>query len=79
MSSLKINSKWVEVRLTGSIIGRTERQRATVRGLGLHRIGSRSRLQLTPEVRGMINKVIFLVDVKDAEPKPKAKATDTKS
>ena len=75
MTSLTSNSKWVEVRLTGSIIGRTERQRATVRGLGLHRIGSRSRLKLTPQVRGMINKVIFLVDVKDAD----ADATDTKS
>jgi large subunit ribosomal protein L30 len=34
-----------------------------VRGLGLRKIGSTSELQDTPAVRGMINKISYLVKV----------------
>jgi large subunit ribosomal protein L30 len=37
--------------------------RATVRGLGLRRMNSESVLEDTPAVRGMINKVSYLVKV----------------
>ena len=37
--------------------------RATVRGLGLRRLNSVSTLEDTPAVRGMINKVAYLVQV----------------
>lgn len=56
-------SKQIKVKLVKSIIGTRESQRATVRGLGLRRLNSVSTLQDTPAVRGMINKVSFLVQV----------------
>ena len=53
----------VKVQLVRSPIGCKESHRATVRGLGLRRIGSQSELQDTPAVRGMINKISYLVKV----------------
>jgi ribosomal protein L30 len=44
-----------------SPIGTKESHRATVRGLGLRKLNSTSELQDTPEVRGMINKISYLV------------------
>lgn len=49
-----------------SQIGYDRRQRATLRGLGLRRIGQRIELEDTPSVRGMIRKVRHLVVVEDA-------------
>ena len=49
---------------TGSPIRRTKDQRATLRGLGLDRIGRQSVLEDTPSVRGMIAKVAHMVEVK---------------
>jgi len=46
-----------------SLIGTRESHRATVRGLGLGRLNSVSELQDSPAVRGMINKVSYLVKV----------------
>jgi large subunit ribosomal protein L30 len=40
-----------------------ESHRATVRGLGLRKLNSTSELQDTPAVRGMINKISYLVKV----------------
>nr|B1XSR9.1 RecName: Full=Large ribosomal subunit protein uL30; AltName: Full=50S ribosomal protein L30 [Polynucleobacter necessarius STIR1] len=56
------NSK-VKLQLVRSLIGTRESHRATVRGLGLDRINSVSELEDTPAVRGMINKVSYLVKV----------------
>ena len=53
----------VKVQLVKGLIGTRESHRATVRGLGLSRINSISELQDTPSVRGMINKVSYLVKV----------------
>ena len=53
----------VKVQLIRSPIGCQESQRATVRGLGLRKIRSISELVDTPEVRGMINKISYLVNV----------------
>ena len=53
--------KKVKVTLVKSLIGTKESHRATVRGLGLRRINSSSELQDTPAVRGMINKVSYLL------------------
>ena len=57
------NSKQITVEQTGSAIGRPERQRKTLVGLGLTRIGRRRQLEDTPAVRGMIAKVHHLVSV----------------
>lgn len=48
-----------------SQIGYDQRQRATLRGLGLRRVGQRVQLQDTPAVRGMIRKVRHLVVVEN--------------
>ncbi|MDE2418037.1 MAG: 50S ribosomal protein L30 [Burkholderiales bacterium] len=53
----------VKVQLVRSPIGTKESHRATVRGLGLRKMGSVSELQDTPAVRGMINKISYLVRV----------------
>ena len=43
------------------VVGTRESHRATVRGLGLRRINHTVELEDTPAVRGMINKVNYLV------------------
>jgi len=53
----------IKVQLVRSPIGCKESHRATVRGLGLRKIRSVRELVDTPEVRGMINTVDYLVKV----------------
>jgi large subunit ribosomal protein L30 len=55
--------KEVTVVQTGSAIGRPERQRNTLLGLGLTRVGRTRVLEDTPSVRGMIAKVAHLVKI----------------
>lgn len=58
-----MSNQTVKIQLIKSLIGTRESHRATVRGLGLRRVNSISELQDTPAVRGMINKVSYLVKV----------------
>lgn len=53
----------LKVKLVRSVAGTRESHRATVRGLGLRKLNSESVLEDTPAVRGMINKVSYLVKV----------------
>mgnify|MGYP000066441717 FL=1 len=53
----------VKVQLVRSPIGCKQSHRDTVRGLGLRKLNSVSELQDTPAVRGMINKIAYLVKV----------------
>ena len=53
----------IKVQLVRSPIGCKESHRATVRGLGLRKIRSVRELKDTPEVRGMINTIDYLVKV----------------
>jgi large subunit ribosomal protein L30 len=55
--------KKIKVTLVKSVIGTKQDHRATVRGLGLRRMNSSSELEDTPAVRGMIQKVQYLVKV----------------
>ncbi len=55
--------KTVTVKLVRSVIGTRQDHRDTVRGLGLRRMNSVSVLEDTPSVRGMINKVSYLIQV----------------
>ena len=57
------DKKTVTVKLVRSPIGTKQSHRATVRGLGLRRLNSESTLEDTPAVRGMINKIAYLVKV----------------
>ena len=55
--------KKIKVTLVKSIIGTKQDYRATVRGLGLRKLNSSAELLDTPAVRGMIQKVQYLVKV----------------
>ncbi len=55
--------KKIKVRLIKGLAGCKETHRATVRGLGLRRLNHTVELADTPAVRGMINKVYYLVQV----------------
>ena len=53
----------VTIKLVRSPIGCKVDHRATVKGLGLRRMNSVSTLVDTPEVRGMINKISYLLEI----------------
>ncbi|MBY0483386.1 50S ribosomal protein L30 [Nitrosomonas sp.] len=55
------NSKTIKITLVRSPIGTKQSHRATVRGLGLRKMNSFSKLPDTPEIRGMIHKINYLV------------------
>jgi large subunit ribosomal protein L30 len=55
--------KTLKVKLVRSVAGTRESHRATVRGLGLRKLGSERELEDTPAVRGMVNKVSYLVKI----------------
>jgi large subunit ribosomal protein L30 len=51
----------MKVTLTGSPIGQTQRQRRTLRGLGLTRVGKTVTVRINPATLGMIEKIAHLV------------------
>jgi large subunit ribosomal protein L30 len=53
----------LRIRMIGSVIGCTEKQRATVRGLGLRRLHQVVEREDTPAVRGMVKKVPHLAEI----------------
>lgn len=57
----------LQITLKRSLIGRPEDQRVTVRTLGLRKLNSTVVQEDNPAIRGMVNKVIHLVDVKEVE------------
>ena len=59
----KAAGKTVKVTLVRSIAGTKSDHRATITGLGLGRLNSSRVLEDTPAVRGMINKVSYLLQV----------------
>ena len=67
MSAEKHNGKTVKVRQTGSPMRRHFRQRETLIGLKLNKIGRVAELVDTPATRGMIAKVAHLVEVVEKE------------
>ena len=64
----------LRVTQTKSTISHIARNRATIRALGLHGIGSSSILPDNPAVRGMVRQVRFLVTVEEL---PEGTATTT--
>lgn len=61
----KTSKGTVTVKQTASVIGRVEKQRQTLQGLGLRKIGAVKTLEDTPAIRGMIFKVRHLVEVQE--------------
>ena len=65
----------LRVTLVKSPVSHTERIRATVRALGLHRIGDSVEIADTPEMRGMVRAVRFLL--RTDEPKTEEATSET--
>ena len=57
----------IKVTQLKSGIGRPEKQRATLRGLGLKKLNQESTIADTPEIRGMLKKVSHLVSWEEVE------------
>jgi len=60
------NKPMIRLKQVRSEIGFTERQRATLRGLGFRRLQQVVEVEDTPSTRGMINKVSHLILVLEA-------------
>jgi large subunit ribosomal protein L30 len=58
-----MSAKTIRVKLVKSSAGRLKKHRACIRGLGLRRIGHSVEVEDTPAVRGMINRVSYLLQV----------------
>ena len=61
MAKAKSGGNTLKVTLVRSPIGTKQQHRACVRGLGLRKIRQTVELADTPAIRGMINKVAYLV------------------
>ncbi len=57
----ELTKAMLKVTQVKSVIGTRESHRACVRGLGLRRLNQTVEVEDTPTVRGMINKVYYLV------------------
>jgi large subunit ribosomal protein L30 len=60
-------TKRLKITLVKSYIGRPEKHRKVLRGMGLQKLNGTVLLQDTPEIRGMINKVSHLLSVEVVE------------
>ncbi len=60
-------AKKIRIRLVRSTIGTLPAQRATVRSLGLRKIGSTTEQEASPAVLGMVKVVSHLVSVEEIE------------
>ncbi|WP_035061769.1 50S ribosomal protein L30 [Andreprevotia chitinilytica] len=58
-----VDAKKIKVTLVKSLIGRLESHKACARGLGLKKLNHSAEVIDTPENRGMINKISYLLKV----------------
>jgi large subunit ribosomal protein L30 len=65
MAKGQTSEKVIRVTLVRSPIGYTKDQRATARALGLRRMHQTVEHQDTPTLRGMVQKIIHLVQVEE--------------
>jgi large subunit ribosomal protein L30 len=63
----KTKTKKIRIRLVRSTIGTLPAQRATVRALGLRKIGSSTEKDTSPAILGMVRAVSHLVAVEEIE------------
>lgn len=59
--------KKLKITLVKSAIGYDKTQKATVRALGLNRLNATRVVSDTPQMRGMINKVLHLLQIEEVE------------
>lgn len=57
----------LKVTLKRGLSGSTDRQRQTVKGLGLRKRHHTVVVEDTPSIRGMIQKVIHMIDVEEVQ------------
>jgi large subunit ribosomal protein L30 len=57
----------LKIKKVKSEIGRPEKQRKILKGMGLNKLNNTVTLVDTPQTRGMINKVIHLVSVEESK------------
>lgn len=55
----------LRIKLVRSNIGRIQKHRRTIEALGLRKIGQVVEKEDTPQIRGMINSVDFMVEVEE--------------
>ncbi len=58
-----MSNQQITVKLKRSVIGCTDKQKATIKGLGLRRINHTKTLENTPAVRGMIKAMIQWLEI----------------
>ncbi|MEI6613581.1 MAG: 50S ribosomal protein L30 [Chrysiogenales bacterium] len=61
----KVEYPRLKIKLVKSLIGRSDRQQATVKGLGLRKINSEVIREKRPEILGMIRKIEFMLQVEE--------------
>lgn len=57
----------LEIKLVRSKIGRIEKHKRTLEAMGLRKIGDTIVREDTPQIRGMINQVAFMLDVNEVK------------
>jgi large subunit ribosomal protein L30 len=63
----KIMAKNLQITLVKSMIGRPEKHRKVLRGMGLTKLNKTVELQDTPEIRGMVRAVSHLVTAEEID------------
>lgn len=58
-------SQKLKITLVRSMIGRPEKHRKVLKGMGLTKMNKTVELEDTPSIRGMVNKVVHLVNVEE--------------
>ena len=71
------NAKTLKVTWVRSTIGHKAAARGTIRALGLHRLNQTVEIADTPENRGMLRRVDFLLSVEDPSAAASAKEGDS--
>ncbi len=57
--------KQIKIQLVKSLIGRLPKHRETAKGLGLFKVNQTVFLEDTPSIRGMIEKIKYLLKIED--------------
>jgi large subunit ribosomal protein L30 len=72
-------SKGIKVTWVRSTIGHKQAARGTIRALGLHRLHQSVEIADTPENRGMLRRVAFLLEVEEPAASSRASAKEEES
>lgn len=63
----------IKITQVKSTIKRTERQKRTMEALGIRKLHHSVEVEATPQIRGMVTKVLHLVTVEEVAGKPASK------